>query len=324
MKQVLAQVRLVAPHRMVVLLHGETGTGKEVLARAIHRLSERAHAPFVVQDCGALPETLLDSELFGHVRGSFTGAQLDHAGLFTMADGGTIFLDEIENTSPALQAKLLRVIETGEVRPVGGTRVRQVDARLICATNRDLEDEVRAGRFRSDLYYRLSTFPIDVPPLRHRPADILPLAQGFITAFAAQLGHDPRGLEDDAEAAVLSYTWPGNARELRNALERAVLLARGRPITAAHLPDAVRHRVPILTTPPAVPRPALASQTAPAPQPAPELPGSTTGIRARLAELESELLAAALRENGGVIRRAARALGMNRVTFARRARKHGL
>ncbi|HYV48370.1 MAG TPA: sigma 54-interacting transcriptional regulator, partial [Myxococcaceae bacterium] len=216
MRRALELAKVAAPHPVAVLLQGETGTGKEILARTIHELSSRANQPLVVQDCGALTETLLDSELFGHVRGAFTGATADHPGLFVLADGGTIFLDEIENTTPNLQARLLRVIETGEVRPVGGTQVRQVDVRIIAASNRDLRAEVRGGRFRPDLYYRLSSFPILVPPLRERRSDVLPLARHFLRAAAVALGRPVPPLSREVEELLLAYDWPGNARELRN------------------------------------------------------------------------------------------------------------
>ncbi|MEW5742359.1 MAG: sigma 54-interacting transcriptional regulator [Myxococcota bacterium] len=225
MRDVIASVRQVAPFKVTVLLEGETGTGKEVLAQRLHALSPRKGEPFVVQDCGALPETLLESELFGHVKGAFTGAVADHPGLFVLADGGTIFLDEVENTTPNFQARLLRVLETGDVRPVGGTSVRRVDVRVIAASNRPLRAEVDAGRFRSDLYFRLNTFEVHVPPLRERPDDVLPLAKSFVDHFNQVHGKSARGFTPEAEAALLDWPWPGNVRELRNAVERAVLLS---------------------------------------------------------------------------------------------------
>ena len=220
MARVVELVRTVAPHRMAVLLQGETGTGKEMLAQTLHELSDRANASFVIQDCGALPENLLESELFGHVKGAFTGATADHPGLFRLADGGTVFLDEIENTTASLQAKLLRVLETGSVRPVGSTQVRQVDVRVVAASNRDLRTEVAAGRLRPDLFYRLSTFIIDVPALRHRPDDILPLARHFLERANLTLGGRAVGFSPEAEAALQAHRWPGNVRELRNVVER--------------------------------------------------------------------------------------------------------
>lgn len=303
MGRVMALVRLVAPHRVPVLLQGETGTGKEVLARTLHRLGPRASHAFVVQDCGALPETLLESELFGHVKGAFTGATADHPGLFVLADGGTIFLDEIENTTVALQAKLLRVIETGEVRPVGGAAVRQVDVRIIAASNRVLEDEVQGGRLRSDLFFRLNTFVVDLPPLRARVEDILPLAWHFIDTFNRTLDRRVHGLSKEAEALLLRLEWRGNVRELRNVMERAVLLSGGDGvITPSHFPDAL-----------------VARAAAPG--------GGTRGGRGfaeRIAEAERQILREALERNGGVLRRAARELQMDPVTLGRRARRQGL
>jgi transcriptional regulator with GAF, ATPase, and Fis domain len=300
MQRVMELVRVAAPHRVAVLLQGETGTGKEVLARIIHRMSGRGDVPLVVQDCGALTETLLESELFGHVKGAFTGAVADHPGLFVLADGGTIFLDEIENTTPNLQIKLLRVLEGGDVRPVGGTQVRHVDVRVVAASNRDLAQEVRAGRFRADLFYRLNSFTIDLPPMRERPEDVLSLARHFLELFNRALKRSASGIAADAEETLLSYSWPGNARELRNVMERAVLLSQpGEMVTRRLMP--------------------------------PTLVGSKSGgpvvggsLKARMEQVERDIIREALEQHGGVLRRAAVALGMDPVTLGRRARRHGL
>ena len=303
MQRVLSLVRIAAPHRVAVLLQGETGTGKEVMARRVHELSARRDAPFVVQDCGALSETLLESELFGHVKGAFTGAVADHPGMFVLADSGTIFLDEIENTTPNFQSKLLRAIETGEVRPVGGTRVRQVDVRIIAASNRDLTEEVRQGRFRSDLFYRLNTFTITLPALRARPEDVVPLAEHFIAAFSAAQRRPAAPLSPEARQALLDAPWPGNVRELRNVMERAVLLALpGEAITRAHLPESITGESAATADP----------------------SGARHSLRAHLEHVERELISQALTRNDGVIRRAAAELQADPVTLGRKARKYGL
>ena len=297
MQAVLEQVRLVAPYKVSVLLQGDTGTGKEVLSRIVHRMSDRRDGPFVVQDCGTLTETLLESELFGHVRGAFTGAVADHPGIFVLADGGTVFLDEIENTTPSLQAKLLRVLETGEVRAVGGTQTRRVDVRLVTASNRDLSEDVKSGRFRSDLFFRLNTFTIEVPALSERREDVVALSRYFVDFFNHQHRKGVMGLSMATERALLSAPWPGNVRELRNVIERAVLLCpTGDLIEPAQLPEPYR---------------------APSAD-----PGAT--LVSRLAVTERETLREALTRHGGIVRRAALELGMNPVTFARRARKLSL
>ncbi|MDP2269474.1 MAG: sigma 54-interacting transcriptional regulator [Archangium sp.] len=294
MKAVLEQVRTVAPYKVSVLLQGDTGTGKEVLSRIVHRMSDRRDGPFVVQDCGTLTETLLESELFGHVRGAFTGAVSDHPGLFVLADGGTVFLDEIENTTPSLQAKLLRVLETGEVRAVGGTLTRRVDVRLVTASNRDLSADVKTGRFRSDLFFRLNTFTIEVPPLKERSEDVVALSRYFVDFFNHQHRKGVMGLSVATERALLAAPWPGNVRELRNVIERAVLLCpTGALIEPAQLPPAYR-------------------------APNGEI---STSLSSRLEQTEKETLREALARHGGIARRAALELGMNPVTFARRARK---
>ena len=217
----------VARHDLAVLVLGESGTGKELLARAIHYASPRAGGAFVVENCAAIPDTLLESELFGHKRGAFTGAIDDHVGLFQRAHGGTIFLDEIGETSPAFQVKLLRVLQEGEVRPVGSTRSLPVDVRVVAATHRPLEDDMRAGRFRADLYYRLSAVTLTVPPLRERVGDIPPIARQIAQDVAGELGHPGATLTDETLACLLAYPWPGNIRELRNEIGRALALHEG-------------------------------------------------------------------------------------------------
>src|SRR6266550_3340455 len=221
------------------LLQGESGTGKEVVARYIHDLSPRATKPFLSINCGALPESLLESELFGHVKGSFTGASRDKEGLFFAAGEGTFFLDEIGETTPATQVKLLRVLQQREVIPVGATEAKPVNARVIAATNRDLEEEIKRGGFRSDLYYRLNVISIVLPPLRNRPGDIALLADAFLKRAGEARGETPRTLTPEALEAMQRYSWPGNVRELENALERAAILAKGDTIPLSALPERV-------------------------------------------------------------------------------------
>ena len=226
-----------------VLITGETGTGKELIARALHHHSRRAPRPFVPVNCGALAESLLESELFGHVRGSFTGALGDKKGVFEQADGGTLFLDEIGETTAAVQVRLLRVLEQGEVRPVGASRVINVDVRVVAATNRDLERAVREGSFRQDLYYRLNVIRIAVPPLRDRREDI-PLLAAHVLREVATAGRPLRRLSPEALAALMAYSWPGNVRELENVLERVALGATGEALDVDDLPPAFRERPP--------------------------------------------------------------------------------
>src|SRR2546422_406593 len=220
---VLQLAKQVAPTESTVLIQGESGTGKEVIARYIHELSARTEGPFLSINCGALPESLLESELFGHVKGSFTGAVRDKQGLFAAARGGTFFLDEIGEMAPATQVKLLRVLQERECIPVGGTEAKPVNARVIAATNRDLEDEIKRGNFRSDLFYRLNVISIVLPPLRNRPGDIVLLSEAFLKRAGDARGEGPRTLAPEALEAMQRYSWPGNVRELENALERAVI-----------------------------------------------------------------------------------------------------
>ncbi|MGK0360651.1 MAG: DNA-binding NtrC family response regulator [Bradymonadia bacterium] len=233
-------IRRIASRPVNILVTGESGTGKELVARALHCLSDRAEGPFVAVNCAAMPESLLESELFGHRRGAFTGAHESHDGLFVQADGGTIFLDEIGEMSPAVQAKLLRVLQERTVRPVGATQETTFDARLVCATNRDLAEDVKAGRLREDLYYRIKVVHLHAPALRDRGGDILVLAQHFIEKFAARFNVDISGLSRSAAARLMQHDWPGNVRELENSIERAVALARFDKLGLSDLPDTVR------------------------------------------------------------------------------------
>jgi len=236
MREVYRLARLVAPTRASVLLVGETGTGKELIAKAIHRLSgHRSEGPYVRVNCGALAESLLESELFGHVKGAFTGALDNKTGRFEAAHGGTIFLDEISSMSFKLQVKLLRVLQEAEFERVGESRTIRVDTRVIAATNQFLEDEIEAGRFRDDLYYRLNVVPIQLPPLRDRRDDIPALVRYFLERKSEDNRRDPPDLPQEVLKALLSYDWPGNVRELENLIERAVVLSNGKPLTTSIL-----------------------------------------------------------------------------------------
>jgi Nif-specific regulatory protein len=235
LRRVLAQVDRVAAARSTVLLVGETGTGKEQLARRLHRASPWAAGPFVAINCGALPEGLLESELFGHEKGAFTGAERRRAGYFELADGGTLFLDEIGELPAAAQVKLLRVLQEQEVRRVGGTEAIPVSVRLVAATHRDLRAEVRAGRFREDLFFRVHVLPVEVPPLRERPEDVEPLALHFLEGFARRAGCAPRALTPAAADRLRAYRWPGNVRELENLVERLLVLGEDGPVEVEEL-----------------------------------------------------------------------------------------
>jgi two-component system response regulator HupR/HoxA len=298
MCEVLALVAKVAPHATTVLVQGETGTGKELVARAIHDASPRAPALFVAVNCAALSEGILESELFGHKRGSFTGAVADKKGLFEVADGGTLFLDESSETTPALQAKLLRVLQEGEIRPVGDTRDRKVDVRVVAATNRKLEDEVKAGRFREDLYYRLRVFPIRLPPRRDRLEDVPALAAHLVARLARQVRKPVGQPTAEAIAALQRYSFPGNVRELENELERAILLAEpGAPITEDLLSDHVTAGVG-------------------------HAPASV--LQSRTDSFEREQIVDALERAGGVKTHAAEALGITYRGLLKKMRRLGM
>jgi two-component system, NtrC family, nitrogen regulation response regulator NtrX len=235
MRQLLEQVSMAAPTNGRVLIYGENGTGKELVARTIHGHSRRARGPFIEVNCAAIPEELIESELFGHMRGAFTGATADRRGKFELADGGTLFLDEIGDMSMKTQAKVLRALQEQVVEPVGGTSNVKVDVRVIAATNKDLPTEIRAGRFREDLYFRLNVIPISVPPLREREQDAILLAEHFIAEFGREYGRRPKHLDVGAATGLRSYRWPGNVRELRNVIERLMIMVPGDTITLPNL-----------------------------------------------------------------------------------------
>src|SRR6201993_2924111 len=239
MRSLFELIETIAPQSSRVLITGESGTGKELVARAIHENSQRSQAPFITINCGAFPETLLESELFGYMRGAFTGANENRRGLFQAADGGTLFMDEIGNMSLAMQVKLYRVLQEGKVRPLGSTEESDIDVRVIAATNKNLETEIAEGRFREDLYYRLSVIPLHVPALRDRREDIPLLARHFLASFGASMGKHIEGISPEAMRRLESYDWPGNVRELENTIERAVALESGPEISLAVLPDRV-------------------------------------------------------------------------------------
>jgi DNA-binding NtrC family response regulator len=240
MRDVFHTTRQVAPSRACVLIVGETGTGKELVARAIHDLSPRSTGPYIRVNCGALTESLLESELFGHVKGSFTGAVDNRTGRFEAAHTGSIFLDEINSTSPKLQVKLLRVLQEGEFERVGDNNTKKVDTRIITATNRDLLDEIDSGRFREDLYYRLNVVPIYLPPLRDRREDIEPLVLYFLRRYGEQNKREMRRVQPEAMRRLREHDWPGNVRELQNYVERAVILGTGPDLSVEHLPPQLR------------------------------------------------------------------------------------
>jgi len=298
--------RKVAVTGTTVLLTGESGTGKEVLARAIHHASPRAEGPFVALNCAALPETLIESELFGYERGAFTGADKLKRGRFELAAGGTLFLDEVGELAPAAQAKLLRVLQERRYERVGGATTLEADVRLIAATNRDLERAVSDAKFREDLYYRLAVFRIHLPPLRERGDDVLLLADHFVRQLGGAMGKLEPGLSRQARDLILAHSWPGNIRELQNAIERALILAGGELISAAQLGI--------------IPRPTHDVTTPP--RPTSEV-GSRTDVR-QLAELEKQMIVEALRRANGNKSRAAAALGLSRTQLLRRVRRFGL
>jgi DNA-binding NtrC family response regulator len=298
MQEILRRIELVAETKSTVLITGETGTGKELVARAIHDRSRERSMPLIRVNCAAIPDSLLESELFGHVRGAFTGAATDKKGRFALADGGTIFLDEVGTLSPVLQSKLLRVLQEREFEPLGSERTQKVDLRVIAASNRDLRGMGRDGRFQEDLYYRLSVIPIELPPLRERREDIPPLVEHFVRKHVRRTGRRLDGIHPLAMARLEAYDWPGNVRELENAIERAVVLSPGPTIDADSL-----------------------SLGGPAP-PSLDLPSTLLRVNTEWAERES--VVRALRQASGVKKEAARLLGISQRALSYYLAKYGL
>lgn len=302
MQRVIELLRKVSPTDSTVLLLGESGTGKDLLANTVHRLSTRRERPFVAVNCAALPETLLESELFGHVQGAFTGAQHDKRGLFEEADEGTIFLDEIGDMALVTQAKLLRVLQNGEVRRVGDTRTQRVNVRVIAATNQNLEDAVREKRFREDLYFRLNVVTIRIPPLRDRGDSLPRLVQYFLARANQAFGRQVQRIDDAAMALLTSYPYPGNVRELESIMKHAVIMAEGEAIRVRDLPDPVQQT-----------RPALLA-----------LPPSTGDTIPTIDEMEADLIRRALDTLNGNQTEAATKLGISRSTLWRKMKQYGI
>jgi two-component system, NtrC family, response regulator HydG len=298
MRRVLDLLVRVAPSDATVLIHGESGTGKELAAKAIHHASPRTRGPFVAVNCGALPEALLESEIFGHVRGAFTGATTNKKGLFEEAHQGTLFLDEIGEMTPALQVRLLRALQDGEIRAVGSTRSIRVDTRVLAATNRDLEQMMRQGTFRDDLFYRLNVIALALPPLRDRREDIPVLAEHFLDWFGRKQGRVLR-LGDDALDRLLNYPWPGNVRELQNAMERTSILSQGETVTADDLPRHIARGTGLGR--------------------APSLP-----LQQTLADAERAHIIQTLERSGWNHSRTAEALGIGRTTLWRKLKEYGI
>jgi transcriptional regulator with GAF, ATPase, and Fis domain len=307
MAEVYQVIAKVAPSDSTVLINGETGTGKGLTARVIHANSRRSEKPFVAINCGAIPENLLESELFGHIRGAFTGATANKTGKFELADGGTLFLDEIGDMSPDLQVKVLRVLEEGEFEPVGGNQTVRVDVRLLAATHRDLEERVAAGLFREDLFYRLYVIPLELPPLRRRTGDIPILVEHFLNQFNAKCGTNVTGFTPEALQRLTAYRWPGNIRELRNLVERLVVLRQEGVVDADDLPSRLRGGAPVL---PAASVIALSDEG--------------ISLNSAVTEFEKALILQSLEKAKWVKNKAAKLLHLNRTTLVEKIKRYQL
>jgi two-component system response regulator PilR (NtrC family) len=311
MRAIFDLIQTVAPQNSRVLITGESGTGKELVARAIHENSLRAQAPFITINCGAFPESLLESELFGYMKGAFTGANENRRGLFQAADGGTLFMDEIGNMSLTMQVRLYRVLQEGKVRPIGSTEETDVDVRIIAATNKDFEKEIAEGRFREDLYYRLSVIPIQLPSLHERREDIPLLARHFLERFRKSMEKPIEGISPEAMSRLESYDWPGNVRELENTMERAVALETSTQISLRVLPERIAGYVPSA--------PLNLSNGAGA-----HFPEDGVDFEQQISQTERQFLAQALEKAGGVRTRAADLLKISYRSFRHYAKKHNL
>ncbi len=335
LREVYKVLEKVAPTDSTVLITGESGTGKELLVRALHKNSKRHDKPFVPINCGAIPRELLESELFGHEKGAFTHAIRSRPGRFELADGGTIFLDEIGEMDLSLQVKILRALQEKEIERVGGSQTKKVDVRVVAATNRDLEVEVAAGRFREDLFYRLNVIPMHLPPLRERGEDILVLAEHFLKGFCKEKDRAPLKVGPQACAQLKAYSWPGNVRELENFMERLSILCEGPSVTPADLPEKIRKAVgePVFEpldaagAPGAVGGAEICSGAAPAGFRWPTLADMRDkgqGLKEFLDEIEERLLQEALGEASGVKNQAAELLGIKRTTLIEKLKKRNL
>jgi len=328
LREVYRILEKVAPTDSTVLVTGESGTGKELLVRALHRNSRRHEKPFVPINCGAIPKELLESELFGHEKGAFTHAIRSRPGRFELADGGTLFLDEIGEMDLSLQVKILRALQEKEIERVGGTSTKRVDVRLVAATNRDLEADVAAGRFREDLFYRLNVIPVHLPPLRERGDDIMTLAEHFLVNFCREKDRKTLGVAPQARALLMAYAWPGNVRELENFMERLSILCEGSQVTPDDLPEKIRRNVAL-----PVEQPAGEETAAPAVPAGPpvfqwpvlqDLRDKSMGLKEFLDEVEERLLQEALKEASGVKNQAAELLGIKRTTLIEKLKKRNL
>jgi two-component system response regulator PilR (NtrC family) len=312
MRELFDLIETIAPQSSRVMITGESGTGKELVARAIHENSARSKAPFITINCGAFPETLLESELFGYMRGAFTGANENRRGLFQAADGGTLFMDEIGNMSLTMQVKLYRVLQEGKVRPLGSTEESDVDVRVIAATNKNLETEIAEGRFREDLYYRLSVIPIHLPALRERREDIPLLARTFLDRYSKSMNKPIEGIDSEAVRRLEVYDWPGNVRELENTLERAVALETRKQISLESIPERITNFYQ-----------EFRSNGHPESK-ASLIPEGGVDLEEHISATERAYLLAALERAGGIRVRAAELLKMTYRSFRHYAKKHGV
>ncbi len=307
MRGIFGLIERVADCDSTILIQGETGTGKGLVARAIHRKSRRRDKPFVSINCGAIPENLLESELFGHVKGAFTGATANKPGKFELADGGTVFLDEIGDMSPDLQVKVLKVLEEGEFEPVGGSKSVRVDVRILAATHRDLSEEVQKGNFREDLFYRLYVIPLCLPPLRERREDIPHLVDYFIAQANCKNRRSVEGIEDEALERLKTHSWPGNVRELKNLIERLIVLKGAGKLGLEDLPSDLLHKGRPVASPPAI-----------------ELTDEGICLNSAVTEFEKALILQSLEKTRWVKNKAAKLLHLNRTTLVEKIKRHRL